>query len=86
MRLLRNVGVTLARSRVAAICTGPTHRRLMQSRFDRTAYRDRVQVETAVSMVKCRLASFVRARTAWSQRREIRLKVLRHKIVILLSV
>lgn len=61
-------------------------RRLMQTRFDRAAYRDRVQVETVVSMVKRRLEGFVRGRTAWSQRREIRLKVLTHNVMILLRV
>src|SRR5262249_50007698 len=62
------------------------YRRLMQTRFDRAAYRDRVQVETVVSMVKRRLEPFVRARNAWSQRRELRLKVLTHNLMILLRV
>jgi hypothetical protein len=62
------------------------YRRLMQTRFDRDAYRDRVQVETVVSMVKRRLESFVRGRNAWSQRRELRLKVLTHNVMILLRV
>ena len=58
----------------------------MQTRFDLTAYRDRVQVETVVSMVKRRLEAFVRARNAWSKRRELRLKVLTHNVMILLCV
>jgi hypothetical protein len=62
------------------------YRRLMQTRFDRAAYRDRVQVETVVSMVKRRLESFVRARNTWSQRRELRLKVLTHNVMILLRI
>jgi hypothetical protein len=62
------------------------YRRLMQTRFDRAAYRDRVQVETVVSMVKRRLEPFVRSRNAWSQRRELRLKVLTHNVMILLRV
>jgi hypothetical protein len=62
------------------------YRRLMQTRFDRDAYRDRVQVETVMSMVKRRLEAFVRARSAWSQRRELRLKVLTHNVMILLRV
>jgi hypothetical protein len=33
-----------------------------------------------------RLESFVRARNAWSQRRELRLKVLTHNVMILLRV
>jgi hypothetical protein len=62
------------------------YRRLMQTRFDRDAYRDRVQVETVMSMVKRRLEAFVRTRSAWSQRRELRLKVLTHNVMILLRV
>jgi hypothetical protein len=69
----------------------PTHkpasghyRRLMQSRFDSAAYRDRVQVETVMSMIKRRLESFVRGRNCWSQRRELRLKVLTHNVMILM--
>lgn len=58
----------------------------MQTRFDRAAYRDRVQVETFVSMVKRRLEPFVRARHAWSQRRELRLKVLTHNLMILIHI
>jgi Transposase DDE domain len=59
------------------------YRRLMQTRFDDAAYRDRVQVETVISMVKRRLEPFVRGRTCWSQRRELRLKVLTHNVMIL---
>ena len=58
----------------------------MQTRFDAAAYRDRVQVETVISMVKRRLEAFVRGRTAWSQRRELRLKVLTHNVMILLRI
>lgn len=62
------------------------YRRLMQTRFDTAAYRDRVQVETVISMVKRRLEAFVRGRTCWSQRRELRLKVLTHNVMILLRI
>ena len=62
------------------------YRRLMQTRFDLAAYRDRVQIETVMSMLKRRLESFVRGRTAWSQRRELRLKVLTHNIMLLLRI
>lgn len=62
------------------------YRRLMQTRFDPAAYRDRVHVETVISMVKRRLEAFVRGRSAWSQRRELRLKVLTHNIMILLRI
>jgi Transposase DDE domain len=59
------------------------YRRLMQTRFDEDAYRDRVQVETVISMVKRRLDSCVRGRTVWTQRYELRLKVLTHNVMIL---
>ena len=62
------------------------YRRLMQTRFDIAAYRDRVQVETVISMFKRRLEGFVRARTYWSQCRELRLKVLTHNVMILLRI
>lgn len=60
------------------------YRRLMQTRFDEEAYRDRVQVETVISMVKRRLEPCVRGRTVWTQRYELRLKVLTHNVMILL--
>lgn len=62
------------------------YRRLMQTRFDSAAYKERVQVETVVSMVKRRLEACVRGHGCWSQRRELRLKVLTHNIMILLSI
>ena len=62
------------------------YRRLMQTRFDDAAYKERVQVETVVSMVKRRLEGYVRGHGCWSQRRELRLKVLTHNIMILLSI
>ncbi|HEY4233043.1 MAG TPA: transposase [Lacipirellulaceae bacterium] len=62
------------------------YRRLMQTRFDEVAYRDRIQVETVISMVKRRLEAFVRGRTSWSQRRDLWLKVLTHNVMILLHI
>jgi hypothetical protein len=59
------------------------YRRLMQTRFDATAYKDRCQVETVVSMIKRRQESFLRSRAYWSQCRDLRLKVLTHNIMIL---
>jgi hypothetical protein len=60
------------------------YRRLMQSRFDRDAYRQRVQVETVISMIKRRQTNCVRGRTYQSQCRELRLMALTHNIMILL--
>jgi len=62
------------------------YRRLMQTRFDLKAYRDRVQVEAVFSMLKRRLEPFTRTRTYWSQCRELHLKVLTHNLMLLLQV
>lgn len=59
------------------------YRRLMQIRFDCQIYRNRVQVETVISMIKRRQGSYVKARTYWSQCRELRLMALVHNIMIL---
>jgi len=60
------------------------YRRLMQTRFDRPAYRDRVQVETVMSMIKRRQGNHVRGRSYQSQCRDLRLMALTHNIMILL--
>lgn len=71
----------------------PTHkpasgryRRLMQMRFDKKRYGQRWQVETVVSMIKRRLGSSLSGRTYWSRRRDLRLMVLTHNIMILLPL
>ena len=58
----------------------------MQTRFDRAAYRDRVQVETVVSMVNRRLEPYVRATLCLEPTSELRLKILTHHVMILLRV
>jgi len=60
------------------------YRRLMQTRFDREAYRNRVQVETVMSMIKRRQGSCVRGHKYWSQCRDLRLLALTHNIMILM--
>jgi hypothetical protein len=62
------------------------YRRLMQTRFDRSTYRNRVQVETVMSMIKRRQGSTVRGHTYWSQCRDLRLKALAHNIMILIII
>ena len=59
------------------------YRRLMSQRFDTSAYRQRSQVETVMSMLKRNLDGCIRARTYWSQIREMALKVLTHNLMIL---
>ena len=58
-------------------------RRLMVTRFDRRKYGQRWQIETVNSMLKRLLGSALRARTYWSQNREIVLRALTHNIMIL---
>lgn len=61
------------------------YRRLMATRFNRKAYGQRWQAETVFSMLKRNLASFLRARTFWSQCREIMLRLFTHNVAIVLS-
>ena len=56
-------------------------RRRMKQRFDRRKYGQRWQAETVNSMVKRRLGSAPRARSYWSQCREIILRVDRKSVV-----
>jgi hypothetical protein len=60
------------------------YRRLMQTRFDRKAYRNRVQVETVMSMIKRRQGSHAPARSYRSQCRDLYLMALTHNIMILI--
>ncbi len=62
------------------------YRRLMQTRFDRDVYRNRVQVETVMSMIKRRQGAHVRGHKFWSQCRDLRLKALTHNVMILVLV
>lgn len=60
------------------------YRRLMRTCFPVELYRQRWQVETVISMLKRNLGSCLRARTYWSQCREILLRLLTHNIMIVL--
>ena len=62
------------------------YRRLMQLRFDVQVYGQRAQVETVMSMLKRRQASFVRGKTYWSQCRDLHLIALTHNLMILWCV
>ena len=61
------------------------HRRMMQRRFNTKAYGQRAQVETVMSMIKRRQGSHIRSRSYHSQCRDLRLMVLTHNIMILLT-
>jgi hypothetical protein len=62
------------------------YRRLMQTRFDRSKYHRRVQVETVISMIKRRQGPHARGRTYPSQCRDLRLMALTHNVMILLCI
>ena len=61
-------------------------RRRMKRRFDRAKYGQRWQAETVNSMIKRRLGSAPRARSYWSQCREIILRVITHNVMIAIHV
>jgi hypothetical protein len=58
-------------------------RQRMKTRFNNKKYGGRWQVETVNSMIKRSMGSALRARTYWSQSREITLRVLTHNIMII---
>lgn len=62
------------------------YRRLMKTRFNAKAYRNRPQVETAISMMKRNLGDCLRGRTYQSRRRDMLLMVLTHNIGIVLLI
>jgi len=59
------------------------YRRQMALRFDTLRYGQRWMIETLNSMLKKRLGSFLRARTYWSQMREIMLRLFSFNVLIL---
>jgi DDE family transposase len=61
-------------------------RRRMRQRFDKKKYGQRWQAETVNSMIKRRLGSALRARSYWSQCREIILRVITHNVMIVIRV
>jgi hypothetical protein len=63
-----------------------TYRRDMNTDFDEESDGQRWQVETVFSMIKRNFGSALRARTYWSQCREMMLLVLTHNIAIILLV
>lgn len=59
------------------------YRRLMQTRFNKSRYGQRWQVETVVSMIKRRLGPATTGRSYWSRRRDLMLMTLTHNIMVL---
>jgi len=62
------------------------YRRLMQTRFDKSKYHRRVQVEAVISMIKRRQGAHARGRSYQAQCRDLRLMALTHNVMILLRV
>ncbi len=60
------------------------YRRLMAVHFNKKLYGQRWQVETVNSMLKRNLGSFLRARTYWTQCKEIMLRLFTHNVTIVL--
>jgi Transposase DDE domain len=61
-------------------------RRRMKQRFNKKKYGQRWQTETVNSMIKRRLGSALRARSYWSQCREIMLRVITHNVMIVARI
>jgi hypothetical protein len=59
------------------------YRRQMALHFDKSRYGQRWMIETLNSMFKKRLGSFLRARTYWSQMREIMLRLFVFNVLLL---
>lgn len=59
------------------------YRRMMALNFDTVRYGQRWMIETLNSMFKKRLGSFLRARTYWSQMREIMLRLFSFNVLVL---
>jgi hypothetical protein len=62
------------------------YRREMRTKFNKTVYGQRWQIETVFSMIKRNFGSALRSRKYWSQCREMMLLVLAHNIAIVLFV
>lgn len=60
-------------------------RRQMRTRFPRKQYGQRWQIETVMSMLKRNFAPYSRARSYWSQCREIMLRLFTHNVLIVFA-
>lgn len=58
------------------------YRKIMATRFNKKFYGQRWQVETVNSMIKRNLGSALRARSYWSQCREMMLRLFVHNVTI----
>jgi len=58
------------------------YRRIMATRFNKKLYGQRWHLETINSILKRRLGSFLRARTYWSQLREMMLRLFTYNVMV----
>lgn len=58
------------------------YRKIMATRFNKVLYGQRWQVETINSVIKRRLGSFLRARSYWSQMREMMLRLFAYNVMV----
>lgn len=58
------------------------YRRIMATRFPKTLYGQRWQIETINSIIKRRLDSFLRARSYWTQMRELMLRLFTYNVMV----
>ena len=59
------------------------YRRQMYRRFHKRLYRQRVQIESAISRFKRKLTSSLRGRSRTTQRLEVHLRLLTHNLLLL---
>lgn len=62
------------------------YRKIMATRFNKILYGQRWQIETINSVIKRRLGSFLRARSYWSQMREMMLRVFTYNVMVVRCV
>ena len=58
------------------------YRRIMATRFPKVLYGQRWQIETINSIIKRRLDSFLRARSYWTQMREMMLRLFTYNVMV----
>lgn len=58
------------------------YRRIMATQFNKELYGQRWNIETVNSVIKRRLGSFLRARTYWSQMREMMLRLFAYNVLV----
>lgn len=82
---IRTTAIALNRRRTGRRWPQTPYRRLMRRSFPKRKYRQRWQIESAISRHKRRLGAALRTRSEPAQERECGLRVLTHNLMILAS-